>query len=127
MRGAGTLTLIRPQAGVVATFDADAYSVIDLLLIENQWAALVQVGVTLRIVFPDGSVIELLNFYSHSRNDDASGDTGNGDGYTGALPEFGRFAGADLRQPADVIEGVCPDVREHKNQRLLGHPCIRRS
>src|SRR6187551_3976099 len=94
MLGAGTLTLIRPQAGVHSTFDADAYSVIDLLLIENQWAALVQVGITLRIVFSDGSVIELLNFYSHSRNGDASGDTGNGDtgngsDYTGALEVSG--------------------------------------
>ena len=87
MLGAGTLTLIRPQAGVVATFDAHAYSVIDFLLIENQWAALVQVGITLRIVFSDGSVIELLNFYSHSRNGDANGDTGNGDEYTGALAD----------------------------------------
>src|SRR6187551_2786822 len=91
MLGAGTLTLIRPQAGVHSTFDADAYSVIDLLLIENQWAALVQVGLTLRIVFSDGSVIELLNFYSHSRNDDGNGDTGNGGDHTGALADSGEL------------------------------------
>ena len=117
----GTLTLGRPQPGVVSTFDARDYSLIDFLPIEYQWTALVQVGITLRIVFSDGSVIELLNFYSFS----LTGDAANGDDHTGALADaLGRFAGPDLRHTADVIEGVCPDVLDHKNQRLRGRPCI---
>ena len=78
-----TLTLGRPPAGVVSTFDAREYSLIDFLLIEHQWTALVQVGLTLRIVFSDGSVIELLNFYSFSSASDSSGD----DDHTGALAD----------------------------------------
>ena len=70
----GILTLSRPQAGVVSTFDARDYSLIDFLPIDHQWTALVQVGITLRIVFSDGSVIELLNFYSLSLVDDGSDD-----------------------------------------------------
>ena len=78
----GTLTLSRPQPGVVSTFDARDYSLIDFLPIEYQWTALVQVGITLRIVFSDGSVIELLNFYSFSLAGDSSGDD-----HTGALAD----------------------------------------
>ena len=78
----GILTLSRPKAGVVSTFDAREYSLIDFLPIEYQWTALVQVGLTLRIVFGDGSVIELLNFYSFS----LAGDSG-GDDHTGALAD----------------------------------------
>ena len=78
----GTLTLVRPKPGVVTTFDAREYSLIDFVPIEYQWTALVQVGITLRIVFSDGSVIELLNFYSFS----LAGDT-NGDDHTGALAD----------------------------------------
>ena len=78
---AGILTLTRPQAGAVSTFDARGYSLIDFMLIHNQWAALVQVGRTLRIVFSDGSVIKLLNFFSYGFTGDASnGDTANDDG-----------------------------------------------
>ena len=78
----GILTLGRPKAGVVSTFDAREYSFIDFLPIEYQWTALVQVGLTLRIVFSDGSVIELLNFYSFSLAGDSSGDD-----HTGALAD----------------------------------------
>ena len=78
----GILTLGRPKAGVVSTFDAREYSLIDFLPIEHQWTALVQVGLTLRIVFSDGSVIELLNFYSFS----LAGDSSGGD-YTGTLAD----------------------------------------
>jgi VCBS repeat-containing protein len=91
MAGTGTLTLGRPQARVVSTFDARDYSLIDFLPIENQWAALVQVGLTLRIVFIDGSVIELLYFYSHSlagdSNGNGNGETANHADYTGALAD----------------------------------------
>ena len=79
---AGTLTLSRPHPGVVSTFDAREYSLIDFLPIEYQWTALVQVGLTLRIVFSDGSVIELLNFYSFSLAGDSIGDD-----HTGALAD----------------------------------------
>ena len=78
----GILTLSRPQPGVVSTFDARDYSLIDFLPIEYQWTALVQVGITLRIVFSDGSVIELLNFYSFSLAGDSSSDD-----HTGALAD----------------------------------------
>lgn len=61
---AGILTLGRPQSGQVLTFDTNDYSLIDFAQITNQWAALVQVGVTLRVVFSDGSIIELLHFFS---------------------------------------------------------------
>jgi len=40
----GTLTLVRPKPGVVTTFDAREYSLIDFVPIEYQWTALVQVG-----------------------------------------------------------------------------------
>ena len=78
----GTLTLGRPPPGVVTTFDARDYSLIDFLPIEYQWTALVQVGVTLRIAFSDGSVIELLNFYSFSLAGDSSSDNS-----TSSLPD----------------------------------------
>ena len=125
---AGTLTLGRPQVGVVSTFDARDYSLIDFLPIEYQWTALVQVGLTLRIVFSDGSVIELLNFYSHSLAGDTSGDTANGGDYTGTLADAsGDFLVRTSADRADVNEGICPNVLDHKNQRLRGRPCIRRS
>jgi hypothetical protein len=50
----GILTLSRPQNGGVSTFDARDYAVIDFILTDNQWAALVQLGRTLQIVFKDG-------------------------------------------------------------------------
>ncbi len=62
----GILTLTRPQSGDVSTFDAQDYALIDFMLVTNQWAALVQAGSTLRTVFSDGAVIELLNFFSYS-------------------------------------------------------------
>ncbi len=59
----GTLTLGRPKPGVVATFDAREYSLIDFLpILVSVDGSRPAVGVTLRIVFSDGSVIELLNF-----------------------------------------------------------------
>src|SRR6478735_6065978 len=80
---AGTLTLSRTAPGVISTFDARDYSFIDFLPIEYQWTALVQVGFTLRIVFKDGSVIELLNFYANS----LTGDAANGGDHTGTLAD----------------------------------------
>jgi hypothetical protein len=70
----GILTLSHPQNGTVSTFDARDYAVIDFLLIDHQWAALVQLGRTLQIVFKDGSIIELLNFFSYNSAYDASSD-----------------------------------------------------
>ena len=78
----GLLTLSRPQNGVVATFDAEEYAVIDFMMIDNQWTALVQLGRTLKIVFKDGSIIELLNFFSYSSAYDAP----SSEDHTSAVP-----------------------------------------
>ena len=77
----GILTLSPPQNGAASIFDAHDYAVIDFLLIDNQWAALVQVGLTLQIVFPNGAIIELLNFFSSSAVYDAS----SGEEHTGSV------------------------------------------
>jgi len=77
----GMLTLSRPQSGGVSTFDARDYAVIDFMLIDHQWAALVQLGRTLQIVFRDGSIIELLNFFPSVY--DASSD----EDHTGTVPD----------------------------------------
>ena len=78
----GILTLSRPQNGVVSTFDAQDYAVIDFISIDNQWAALVQVGRTLQIVFKNGAIIELLNFFSYNSAYGASSD----EDHTGTVP-----------------------------------------
>jgi VCBS repeat-containing protein len=80
--GTGVLTLNRPQGGNVVTFDADDYAIIDLRFIANQWVALVQIGRTLKIVFGDGSFIELLNFFPHSLVPEASWNDKNHTGST---------------------------------------------
>ena len=80
---AGVLTLSRPQGGDVFIFDANDFVVIDFMMIAGQWVALAQIGRTLKIVFGDGSVIELRNFFSYHFAADASGTNG----YTGALPD----------------------------------------
>jgi hypothetical protein len=78
----GILTLTRLQSCDVSTFDAQDYALIDFMLVTNQWAALVQVGRTLRIVFSDGAVIALLNSFSYSSAYDAF----SRDGYVGTRP-----------------------------------------
>ncbi len=84
------LTLSRPERGGVSAFDAQDYSIIDFIPIINQWSALVQVGATLKIIFGDGSLIELLRFFPESsnhesnapnhENQDAIGTVGQGSG-----------------------------------------------
>ncbi len=76
----GILTLSRPQNGVVSTFDVQDYAVIDFMSIDNQWAALVQLGRTLQIIFKNGAIIELLNFFS------SVSDSPSGEERTGTLP-----------------------------------------
>ncbi len=114
----GTLTLGRPKAGVVATFDARDYSLIDFLPIEYQWTALVQVGITLRIVFADGSVIELLNFYSFSQ----VGDSGDDDDHTGALAN----ASDDLqiRTSATGLTSTAEFARTHWTTKSSGFVAV---
>ena len=80
---AEVLTLSRPQGGEVFIFDANDFAVIDLMMIAGQWAALVQVGSTLKIVFSDGAAIELRNFFSYHFASDSS----NSDEHAGALPD----------------------------------------
>ncbi len=75
------LTLSRPQNGAVSTFDSQDYAVIDFILIDHQWAALVQLGRTLQIVFSNGAIIELLNFFSSDSAYDGSSD----EDHTGAV------------------------------------------
>ena len=87
------LTLNRPQAGNVVIFDTHDYAIIDFRLITNQWIALVPIGGMLRIVFRDGAVIELLNFFSSGLADDSS----NGDNHTGTTPD--AFASSDWCGP----------------------------
>ena len=66
------LTLSRPERGGVSAFDAQDYSIIDFIPIMNQWSALVQVGATLKIIFGDGSLIELLRFFPESSNHESN-------------------------------------------------------
>ena len=80
---AGVLTLSRPQGGNVFIFDANDFAVIDFMMIAGQWAALVQIGSTLKIVFSGGAAIELRNFFSYHLASDAY----NSDNHTGALPD----------------------------------------
>ena len=80
---AGVLTLSRPQGGDVFIFDANDFVVIDFMMIAGQWVALIQVGRTLKVVFSDGSFIELRNFFSYHFASDGSATTG----HTGALPD----------------------------------------
>ena len=80
---AEVLTLSRPQGGEVIIFDANDFAVIDLMMIAGQWAALVQVGSTLKIVFSDGAAIELRNFFSYH----FASDPNNSDDHVGALPD----------------------------------------
>jgi hypothetical protein len=65
----GILTLSRPQNGGVSTFDARDYAVIDFILTDNQWAALVQLGAHA----PNRFQGRLLNSFSYS-SDDATSD-----------------------------------------------------
>ena len=80
---ADVLTLSRPQGGDVFIFDANDFAVIDLMMIAGRWAALVQVGSTLKIVFSDGAAIELRNFFSYH----FASDPNNSDDHVGALPD----------------------------------------
>ena len=99
----GILTLNRPQTGAFTTFDAQDYAVIDFVLIANQWAALVQLGRTLHIVFGNGAVIELLNFFSYSSDTESSSDS---DDTTGIAPDepvrpLVRMSATELLSPEE--------------------------
>jgi VCBS repeat-containing protein len=59
----GVLALAHPESGEVVVFDADEFLRIDFRLILGESILLDQVGRTLRIVFADGAVIELLHFF----------------------------------------------------------------
>jgi hypothetical protein len=98
---AGVLTLNRPQSGDVFIFDANDFVLIDFMMIAGQWAALVQFGRTLKVVFSDGSAIELQNFFSYHFAPDASTTTG----YTGALPE----APGDLLVRSSATQLLSPE------------------
>ena len=96
------LTLNRPQAGNVVIFDTHDYAIIDFRLITNQWIALVPIGGMLRIVFRDGAVIELLNFFSSGLADDLS----NGNNHTGTTPD--AFASSDVLVRTTDTEFLSP-------------------
>jgi len=59
----GVLALVHPKSGEVVVFDADEFLRIDFRLILGESILLVQLGNSLRIVFADGAVIELLHFF----------------------------------------------------------------
>ena len=92
----GVLTLNRPQAGNVVIFDTHDYAIIDFRLIANQWIALVPIAGMLRIVFRDGAVIELLNFFSSGLADDSSNE-GQSHGHDAGRLRVERCSGADHR------------------------------
>jgi hypothetical protein len=57
------LELTRPSAGAQESFDANEYSRIDFRSIIAQWQQLHSSGRSLVIVFTDGAVIEISNFF----------------------------------------------------------------
>jgi hypothetical protein len=59
----GVLALVHPESGQVVVFDADQFLRIDFRLILGESIQLIQFGHSLRIVFADGAVIELLHFF----------------------------------------------------------------
>src|SRR5262245_56177377 len=65
----GVLALVHPESGEVVVFDADEFLRIDFRLILGESILLDQVGRTLRIVFADGAVIELLHFFDGGDSD----------------------------------------------------------
>jgi hypothetical protein len=60
----GVLELIHPKPGVHEAFNAQDYSRIDFRSIIGQWQQLHPEGRSLVIVFGDGAVIEISNFFS---------------------------------------------------------------
>jgi VCBS repeat-containing protein len=101
----GLLTLNPPQSGNVVSFDTRDYAIIDFRLITNQWTALLQVGLTLKIFFADGSVIELLNFFSSVLADDAP----SGDEQTGTTTGEGPASTKSVLVRTTDTEFLSPD------------------
>lgn len=89
----GVLTLSRPQAGSTVTFDANDYVLIDFRWLIDQWVSLVRLGRTLKIIFSNGSVIELLHFFSY--------DSPPEDHTTGSVSDAADASGDLLVQTRD--------------------------